>query len=143
MRRLWPRLLAIGVAAFALALAAVALLSPQSSRERTQQESGIATIGGPFQLTDAQGRRRADAEFRGRHMLVFFGFTHCPDFCPTALYTISQAMERLGDSASKLAPVFISLDPERDTPEQIARYAGNFDRRITMLTGSPEEVAAA
>jgi protein SCO1/2 len=137
------RLLAIGVAAFALAVTVVALLFPEARRERSGQSSGIAAIGGPFVLTDAQGKRRSDADFRGRHMLVFFGFTHCPDFCPTALYTISQAMERLGDKGQRVAPVFITLDPDRDTPAQLARFAGNFDGRITMLTGSAEEIAAA
>ena len=135
------RLAAIAVAAFATAVAAVALwFTPE--RPKTEIV-GEALVGGPFALTDAEGRRRTDAEFRGKHMLVFFGFTHCPDFCPTALHTISQALEKLGAKADKLAPIFITVDPERDTPAQLGNYAQNFDKRIVMLTGTAEEIAAA
>jgi protein SCO1/2 len=134
------RLLAIAVAAFTAAVAAVAFWPKP---ERARQESGEVLIGGPFVLTDAEGKRRTDAEFRGKHMLVFFGFTNCPDFCPTALYTISQAMEKLGPKADRLVPIMITVDPERDTPAQLKNYAQNFDKRVVMLTGSAEEVAVA
>lgn len=103
---------------------------------------GEALIGGSFSLIDSDEKRRADTEFRGRHMLVFFGFTNCPDFCPTALYTISQAMERLGGKADRLVPIFITVDPERDTPRQLRNYTQNFDKRVVMLTGSEAEIAA-
>jgi protein SCO1/2 len=132
------RLAVIAAAAFAAAVAAVALW-PKPPQPK---EEPVALVGGAFTLTDADGKRRTDAEFRGKHMLVFFGFTHCPDFCPTALYTITQAMEKLGPKADRLAPIFISVDPERDTPAQIKNYAQNFDRRIVMLTGSADDIAA-
>lgn len=135
------RLAAIAVAAFAAAVGAIAFW-PQPERPTTEA-GGEVLIGGPFALTDAAGRRRTDAEFRGKHMLVFFGFTNCPDFCPTALATISQAIEKLGAKAGKLAPIFITVDPERDTPAQLANYAQNFDQRIVMLTGSAGDIAAA
>jgi protein SCO1/2 len=75
-------------------------------------------------------------------MLVFFGFANCPDFCPTALVTISQAMEKLGPNAEKIVPIFITVDPERDTPAVLKNYGQNFDKRILMLTGSAEDIAA-
>lgn len=134
------RLLAIALAAFTAAVGAVAFWPKP---ERASQGTGEALIGGPFALTDAEGRRRTDAEFRGRHMLVFFGFTNCPDFCPTALHTISQAMEKLGPAADKVVPIMITVDPERDTPAQLKNYAQNFDRRVVMLTGADAEIAAA
>ena len=135
------RLLLIAVTAFTVAVVVVAFWPPQS--ERASQPTGEALIGGSFALTDAEGKRRTDAEFRGKHMLVFFGFVNCPDFCPTALYTITQAMEKLGPKAERLAPIFITVDPERDTPAELKKYAQNFDKRIAMLTGTPEEIAAA
>ena len=103
---------------------------------------GQATIGGPFALTDHNGRRVSEADFRGRHMLVFFGFTHCPDVCPSALQVASAAIDKLGARAAGLTPVFISLDPERDTPAQMKSYVSSFHKSFVGLTGSPEEVAA-
>lgn len=141
--RLSPwRLAFIALAAFAVSVVAVALW-PAPETAKKPETTAQAVIGGPFELTDAAGVRRRDAEFRGRHMLVFFGFTNCPDFCPTALQTVSQAMEKLGDKAKAIVPIFVSIDPERDTPEILKNYALNFDRRIVMLTGTPAEIAAA
>ncbi len=138
--RIFLRLAAIAVAAFAIAVAVVALWpKPESAKQAVEP---VALIGGDFTLTDTEGKRRTDAEFRGKHMLVFFGFTNCPDFCPTALVTISQALEKLGPKADKLAAIFITVDPERDTPAQLKNYAQNFDKRIVMLTGSPDEIAS-
>jgi len=137
--RLMLRLALIAVAAFTIAVGIVAFW-PKS--ERAPAPTAQTLIGGPFTLTDTEGKRRTDAEFRGKHMLVFFGFTNCPDFCPTALVTMSQALEKLGGKADKLAPILITVDPERDTPAQLKNYAQNFDKRIAMLTGSAEEIAA-
>jgi cytochrome oxidase Cu insertion factor (SCO1/SenC/PrrC family) len=140
-RALVLRLVLIAVVAFTAAVAAVAFWftpDPKTASVTT----GEALIGGPFTLTDADGKRRTDAEFRGRHMLVFFGFTNCPDFCPTALSTMSQALEKLGPKAANLAAIYITVDPERDTPAELKKYAQNFDRRIVMLTGTPAEIAA-
>lgn len=138
------RLAIIAVAAFAAAVGTVALWPrPAAPPPSGQPAAGEATLlGGAFTLTDQEGKRRTDAEFRGKHMLVFFGFVNCPDFCPTALYTISQAMEKLGADADRFVPVFISVDPERDTPETLKNYAQNFDKRVVMLTGTPAEIAA-
>jgi len=134
------RLAFIAVAAFTIAVGVVALWpKPQG----VDSGSGESLIGGPIALTDADGKRRTDAEFRGRHMLVFYGFTNCPDFCPTALVTISQALEKLGPKAEKLAALFVTVDPERDTPAQLKNYAQNFDKRIVMLTGSADDIAGA
>jgi protein SCO1/2 len=138
------RALIVGLAAFVVA-AAIAALWPRLAGEERGGDgtaSGRADIGGPFALTDSAGKRRTDAEFRGKPMLVFFGFTHCPDFCPTALYAVSQAMDRLGRDADRLTVVFITVDPERDTPAALAAYAPNFDKRIVWLTGSEAEIAA-
>jgi protein SCO1/2 len=133
------RLAIIAVAAFTAAVGTVALWPKP---ERPESAGGEALIGGPFALTDQAGQRRTAADFRGKHMLVFFGFTNCPDFCPTALHTISQAMEKLGAKAEGVVPVFITVDPERDTPAQLKNYAQNFDKRVVMLTGTPAEIAA-
>lgn len=104
--------------------------------------TGKALIGGPFTLTDQNGKKVTDKDFRGRHMLVFFGFTNCPDICPAGLQLIAAALDKLGPKAEKVTPIFVSVDPERDTPEKLATYVKNFDDRIVGLSGTPEEVAA-
>jgi cytochrome oxidase Cu insertion factor (SCO1/SenC/PrrC family) len=105
--------------------------------------SGAASIGGDFTLVDQNGKTRTAADFRGRLMLLIFGFTYCPDVCPTELQTISEAIDLLGDKGAAVQPVFISVDPERDTPEQLRPYADSFHPRLVALTGSPEQVAQA
>ena len=103
---------------------------------------GQALVGGPFTLTDHTGKRVTDQDFRGRFMLVFFGFTYCPDVCPTALQVMAAALEKIGSKAEQITPVLITVDPERDTPEQMAMYVKSFHPRLVGLTGSPEEIAA-
>ena len=100
-------------------------------------------LGGPFNLTDQHGRAVTERDFAGRWMLVYFGYTFCPDVCPTELGTIAAAMQDLGDKAAQVVPVFITVDPERDTPEQLATYVPNFDPRMVGLTGTPEQIAEA
>jgi protein SCO1 len=100
-------------------------------------------IGGPFQLTSADGQSVSDRDFRGKWLLVYFGYTHCPDICPTTLMEISQTLKLLGDDAARIQPLFISIDPERDTPQIVGEYAKAFDDRIIGLAGTPEEIAAA
>ena len=107
------------------------------------QTSGKALVGGPFKLIDQSGKDVTDRDFRGRHMLVFFGFTHCPDICPAELQVMSAALDQLGDEAHKVVPLFITLDPERDTQAAIADYVKHFGSNFVGLTGSPEAVAAA
>ncbi len=100
-------------------------------------------IGGAFALTDQFGRPRTDADFRGQYMLVFFGFTHCPDICPIELQTISDALDQLGsEAAAKVTPIFITVDPARDSPDVLRAYAANFHPRLVALTGSAEAIGA-
>ena len=105
--------------------------------------TGTALVGGPFTLTDHTGKRVTEKDFLGRHMLVFFGFTYCPDICPTELQVMTAALDMMGPDGEKIQPVFITVDPERDTPEVMKAYVENFGPRLVGLTGSPEEIAAA
>ena len=100
-------------------------------------------VGGPFVLTDHAGKPRTDRDFRGMLMLVYFGFTYCPDVCPTDLMAIGQALEQLGPDADALQPVFITLDPERDTAGHLAEYVPMFHPRLLGLTGSLDAIGAA
>ena len=100
-------------------------------------------VGGPFDLVDHEGRPVTDADYRGRLMIVYFGFTYCPDVCPTGLTAISRAIDLLGADAVNVAPLFVTVDPERDTPEQLKEYVRHFHPRLIGLTGTPEKIAAA
>jgi cytochrome oxidase Cu insertion factor (SCO1/SenC/PrrC family) len=100
-------------------------------------------IGGPFALTDQQGRRRTDRDFRGKWLMVYFGFTSCPDVCPTDLQQIGLLLQALGPEAARLQAVFITLDPERDDPRRLASYLKAFDGRIAGLTGDERAVRQA
>ncbi|APG87955.1 SCO2-like protein (plasmid) [Sinorhizobium americanum CCGM7] len=100
------------------------------------------TVGGPFSLIAPDGTTVTDATFRGKWMLVFFGYTHCPDTCPTTLSQIALALDRLGPDAANVQPVFITVDPERDTPDVVGQYVGAIDRRIVGLSGSQRQIAA-
>jgi cytochrome oxidase Cu insertion factor (SCO1/SenC/PrrC family) len=108
----------------------------------TMKTVGQALVGGPFTLTDHTGKRVTDQDFRGRFMVVFFGFTFCPDVCPTALQVMAAALDKIGPKAEQITPVLITVDPERDTPEQMAMYVKSFHPRLVGLTGSPDEIAA-
>ncbi|MFC0209957.1 SCO family protein [Chelativorans intermedius] len=105
-------------------------------------EPGSVPIGGPFTLVDHTGQAVTQADFRGNYLLVFFGFTHCPDICPTSLAEIAQTMDLLAEDADAVRPLFISVDPERDTPEVLAEYVTAFHPRLVGLTGTPEQIAA-
>lgn len=100
-------------------------------------------LGGPFSLTDQTGRAVTEADFTGRYLLVYFGFTYCPDVCPTELGIIASAMDELGEEAARVTPVFITIDPERDSVEAMADYVSRFHPRMMGLTGTPAQVAAA
>ena len=104
---------------------------------------GTALVGGPFTLTDHTGRKVTDKDFRGHYMLVFFGYTYCPDICPTELQVMSAALDNLGAKADAIQPIFITFDPQRDTPEVLKQYVSNFHPRLVGLTGTPEEIALA
>lgn len=101
------------------------------------------TFGGPFELVDHTGKVVTDQSFPGKHLLLFFGYTWCPDICPTELLILGQAIDALGDDGEQVVPLFITIDPERDTPETLAPYVANFHPRLIGLTGSLEQVAAA
>jgi cytochrome oxidase Cu insertion factor (SCO1/SenC/PrrC family) len=108
-----------------------------------QSETLGAAIGGPFALTDQSGQRVTEQSFRGKLMLVYFGFVFCPDACPTALQTMADAVDQLGPAGEDVVPVFITVDPARDTVEVLKDYAEAFHPRLKALTGTPEEIAAA
>jgi protein SCO1 len=101
------------------------------------------TIGGPFTLTSPDGTTVTEQTYRGKWLLVYFGFTSCPDSCPTALLEISAALEKLGPDTDKLQPLFITIDPQRDTAAVMGNYTQSFDSRIVGLTGTPQQIAAA
>lgn len=105
--------------------------------------TGTAEIGGPFSLVDQNGDRRTDQDFRGRYMLVFFGYTYCPDVCPTTLAILKNALDEIGPLADDVVPIFISVDPERDSPEILKPYLSAFGPEFVGLTGTREEIDQA
>lgn len=115
--------------------AAVGAAEP--AREDGQPEEGIVAR---YLLMDARGRAISDQDFRGRFQLISFGYTFCPDICPTTLAEMSLVLEKLGKDAERIQPIFVTVDPERDTPEVLKRYTAFFDKRILGLSGSPELV---
>lgn len=108
-----------------------------------EQGKGEALVGGDFTLVNQDGETVTNKDFRGKVMIVFFGFTSCPDICPVTSATYAKALELLGDKANQVAPIFISVDPESDTPEVLKKFLANFDKRIIGLTGTEQQVEAA
>jgi cytochrome oxidase Cu insertion factor (SCO1/SenC/PrrC family) len=104
--------------------------------------TGQADVGGPFQLTDQSGKRVSDKDFRGRYMLIYFGYSFCPDVCPTTLAVMAQALEKLGDRSQRITPILITIDPERDTPKVLEDYVKAFGPSFVGLTGSADEIKA-
>ena len=100
-----------------------------------------AAIGGPFQLTDQTGQTVTDKSMQGRPSLIFFGFTHCPDVCPTTLFEISEVLKAMGKDADRVNAYYISVDPERDTQAAMKEYLSSFDPRLQGLTGNTQEIA--
>lgn len=117
-------------------VAAVQWLAP-----RGEQAGGPVAIGGPFALTDQDGRAVTEQSYAGELMLVYFGYTNCPDICPTGLQTIAIAMDELGEAGKAVRPILITVDPERDTPAALKEYVQAFHPRLVGLTGSPEQIA--
>lgn len=118
--------------------------APATVKDGASVQTGEVTIGGPFALIDQNGKPVTDADFRGKLMLVYFGFTYCPDICPTDLSVMSRAMGMLGDAPGKaIVPVFITIDPERDTPAQLKSILSNFHPAIVGLTGERPAIDAA
>jgi cytochrome oxidase Cu insertion factor (SCO1/SenC/PrrC family) len=104
---------------------------------------GREPIGGPFELIDHTGARRTDADYHGKLALIYFGYTYCPDVCPTDLQAMASALDLLGDAAQAVQPLFITIDPERDTPEHLANYVSLFHPRLVGLTGKAEAIRQA
>ena len=102
--------------------------------------TGTAQIGGPFALTDQDGRTRTEADFRGRFMLVYFGYSYCPDVCPTTLAMASDALSKLGAKAPRVVPVFITVDPARDKPAVLKTYLASFGKDFVGLTGDAKKI---
>src|SRR6201991_3899225 len=100
-----------------------------------------SAIGGPFQLTDQAGQAVTEKNLQGKPTLIFFGFTHCPDVCPTTLFEISEVLKAMGKDADRINAYYISVDPERDTQAAMKEYLSSFDPRLQGLTGNPEEIA--
>lgn len=139
------RLLAVAVIAAAIGgVAAIAMLP--GTRERlsgTLPTTGQALVGGPFTLVDHTGKTVTDKDYRGRYMLVYFGFTYCPDVCPSGLQVIAAALDQAGVKVTeKIAPMLITVDYERDTPTQLAQYVPSFHPSLIGLTGNQQQIAA-
>jgi protein SCO1/2 len=126
------------LAGLVLCFGVVLIVSGRMSATSTPQ---VAAIGGPFQLSDQNGRTVTEKDLKGRPSLVFFGFTHCPDVCPTTLFDISELLRALGPDAERLHAVFITVDPERDTQSVLKDYLSSFDPHLSGLTGDPAAIA--
>ena len=127
------------LAGLALCFGLVLIVAGRLSTPVAQQ---IASIGGPFKLIDQNGQTVTEQDLKGRPFLVFFGFTHCPDVCPTTLFEASEILHALGPDADRTRALFITVDPERDTPAVMKDYLSSFDPHLSGLTGNPAEVAA-
>ena len=128
-----PRVLAIVGACFLIAgIAMMFVLKPRPA--------GETLVGGPFQLVNAEGKAVTDADFRGHPFLVYFGYIHCPDICPTTLAQLSEVLQRIPDKPIKV--LFVTVDPERDTAKLMADYVSSFDSRFIGLSGSVNQIAA-
>ena len=133
-----------GLMALAGLLLVGILLAGGIAWEKWRDGASTTKIGGPFQLVDSRnGKTVTDQDYKGKWLLIYFGYTHCPDACPTALNDLSLALDKLGDTRRAMAPLFITIDPERDTADVMKDYAASFAPDIVGLTGSVEQVAKA
>ncbi len=137
-----PRILLIASAFLAGLMLCFAVILLVAGRGGSPIAQTTAAIGGPFELTDQDGRTVGDRDLKGRPFLVFFGFTHCPDVCPTTLFEVSEVLRALGPEADRVNALFVTVDPERDTPGQLKDYLSSFDPRLRGLTGDAAAVAA-
>jgi len=119
------------------------LLMQKGTMTPTITSTGKALVGGAFSLIDHTGKRVTEVDFMGGPTLVYFGFTYCPEVCPTELSRMTEVLELLGDDGETLTPIFITIDPERDTQAVMAEYVGHFHPRMVGLTGTPAEIAIA
>jgi len=123
-------------------LAMMAVAAGLLSFEWYRGQNQTVAFGAPFELTDHNGQPITEAAFQGRPTALFFGFTHCPDVCPTTLFEMQGWLDQLGEEGKDLQAFFVTVDPERDTPEVMKTYLSNFSDRVTGITGDPEKVAA-
>jgi protein SCO1/2 len=130
-----PKLAIVGLLVAVLLIGAAAMLM------LTGRGREGPSVGGPFALIDGNSKPVTDRDFHGKFMLVYFGYSFCPDVCPTTLNEIADAMDKLGPVAARVQPIFITVDPRRDTPAVIKQYAANFSPRLLGLTGTPEQIA--
>ena len=136
--RPWIIIAAAGVVAFgAIALVLTFAVAPR----QIGQAVGVASIGGPFTLTDDTGATVTDKTLAGKPYVMYFGYTYCPDVCPTTLFDLTRWIKALGPDADKLNYVFVTVDPERDTPKLMHEYLASFDKRIRGFTGTPAQIA--
>lgn len=150
MQRKQRNLFILGAISFAIGLFAILgilqtrtyLKTAAISQDIKGSNTGLPSIGGAFQLVDGDGKIWKDTDFKGKPMLVYFGYSYCPDICPTALSHITKAVEELGGGKT-IQPIFITLDPERDTPENLQTYSQNFHKDLVLLTGSKSQVDEA
>lgn len=133
----------IALLAASAALLAIVLTIPQPQQGQEGSGSSTASIGGPFTLVATDGKTVTDQTFRGKWMLIYFGYTLCPDACPTTLTNMGIALQKLGPEAARIAPLFITVDPKRDTVKVMAEYLKSFDPRIVGLTGSQAQTEEA
>ncbi len=140
-RRLRMAIAVLGILASVLVLATAWVLFRPGGPLVAQSQPAV-DIGGPFRLVTHKGDTLSDQDLIGQPYAVLFGFTHCPEICPTTLWEMSEALKQLGSDAERLRVLFISVDPKRDTPEFLDNYLQSFDPRIVGLTGSEEEIAA-
>lgn len=125
----------------ALGIAAIGLIQSGAGSLIATQESGTPLIGGAFELTDHKGKKVTDKDYRGKFMLVYFGFTYCPDVCPTELQHIAGALDVIGENRRKhLTPLFVTIDPERDTIDLMSNYVENFHPDLVGLVGTVEQI---
>ena len=138
--RPWVLTAMAGVAGFAAVALCVALIA--SVRHTGGQSAGNASVGGPFTLVDDNGATVTDKTLAGKPYAIYFGYTFCPDVCPTTLLDMSRWIGKLGPAADKLNYVFVTIDPDRDTPQLLHTYLSSFDKHIRGFTGTPEQIAA-
>jgi protein SCO1 len=112
-------------------------------RDRGTATTQAAAVGGPFRLIDQDGKPLSDQDLKGRPFLIFFGFINCPDICPTTLFEMSEVLRRLGPDADRVRGLFVTIDPERDTPDKLKDYLSSFDPHLIGVTGDPNAIAAA
>lgn len=132
----------LAVALAAIAYVALAVIRPADEVPVAGVGQKVAELGGPFRLTDQNGRAFTEKDVAGAPHAVFFGFTNCPDVCPTTLFALGETMKQLGPDADRLRVLFVTVDPERDTTEQLATYMSSFDPRFTALTGDTAAIDA-